>query len=264
MDFRIPNSNQYRCSCGRLVRISNTYRVKIRTSVRIDGELTPVENTRRVCAHCKQILSPLHDPIEIPRANYAMVAFMYIRNTILRYCKASDCAVQFQINNSHHRYCSSACRDRSYSRDRYLLNPKESNAAVRKSYRKHRDKQLKQSRDRYHNNIEKERARTKLYQYLNPDKQRVRSLKSDRKRKALKYGYSPDLFTAADWEKIKEDWKFKCAYCGCIPQTLTQDHVIPLSKGGPHSKSNILPVCKPCNCRKNDRDLYTFLLEIYK
>jgi 5-methylcytosine-specific restriction endonuclease McrA len=34
---------------------------------------------------------------------------------------------------------------------------------------------------------------------------------------------------------------------------LTMDHVVPLSKGGPHTKENVVPACRPCNARKKDR-----------
>lgn len=37
----------------------------------------------------------------------------------------------------------------------------------------------------------------------------------------------------------------------------TGDHVIPISQNGPHSKSNIVAMCRPCNSSKNDNDLLT-------
>ena len=37
---------------------------------------------------------------------------------------------------------------------------------------------------------------------------------------------------------------------------LTQDHFIPLSKGGEYSKKNIIPSCRSCNSRKSNKDFY--------
>ncbi|MEO9969405.1 MAG: HNH endonuclease [Hyphomonadaceae bacterium] len=45
---------------------------------------------------------------------------------------------------------------------------------------------------------------------------------------------------------------FKCAYCG-EPSELTFDHVIPRSKGGRTSWTNIVAACSPCNLRKGGR-----------
>jgi len=62
--------------------------------------------------------------------------------------------------------------------------------------------------------------------------------------------------TAAEWKEILKKFDNKCVYCGIsfskqIPPT--QDHKIPISKGGHHTKDNILPACKPCNSRKCDK-----------
>lgn len=35
---------------------------------------------------------------------------------------------------------------------------------------------------------------------------------------------------------------------------LTQDHFLPLSKGGEYTVNNIIPACKNCNCSKQDKD----------
>ncbi len=44
-----------------------------------------------------------------------------------------------------------------------------------------------------------------------------------------------------------------CQYCGTSKSSLTVDHVIPRSKGGPSSWDNIVACCAPCNRRKGDR-----------
>ncbi len=43
-----------------------------------------------------------------------------------------------------------------------------------------------------------------------------------------------------------------CHYCGdrFPPRELTMDHVVPLSRGGRTTKSNVVPSCKECNSRK--------------
>jgi 5-methylcytosine-specific restriction endonuclease McrA len=47
----------------------------------------------------------------------------------------------------------------------------------------------------------------------------------------------------------RDDWT--CQYCGART-TLTVDHVIPRSKGGPSTWENIVASCAPCNRRKGD------------
>ena len=43
----------------------------------------------------------------------------------------------------------------------------------------------------------------------------------------------------------------RCQYCGDRAETL--DHVIPRSRGGSHSWSNVVAACRPCNVHKADR-----------
>ena len=45
---------------------------------------------------------------------------------------------------------------------------------------------------------------------------------------------------------------FACTYCGS-PDDLTFDHVVPRSKGGRTTWSNIVAACSPCNLRKGGR-----------
>jgi 5-methylcytosine-specific restriction endonuclease McrA len=60
------------------------------------------------------------------------------------------------------------------------------------------------------------------------------------------------LLTAAEWKVIVLAAKGRCYYCQ-EKAKLTLDHVIPLSKGGQHTKTNVVPACAPCNSKKNNR-----------
>jgi 5-methylcytosine-specific restriction endonuclease McrA len=43
----------------------------------------------------------------------------------------------------------------------------------------------------------------------------------------------------------------RCQYCGLAAENL--DHVIPRSRGGPHTWENVVAACRRCNTRKEDR-----------
>nr|WP_246127541.1 HNH endonuclease [Amycolatopsis rhizosphaerae] len=45
--------------------------------------------------------------------------------------------------------------------------------------------------------------------------------------------------------------RYRCAYCGGRAETI--DHVIPRSRGGPHSWQNCVACCAKCNHRKADK-----------
>ena len=66
--------------------------------------------------------------------------------------------------------------------------------------------------------------------------------------------------TRLEWEELKKKHNYCCAKCGrnepfknqkC--KKLTQDHIIPISKGGTNDIKNIQPLCLRCNCRKHNK-----------
>ena len=44
-----------------------------------------------------------------------------------------------------------------------------------------------------------------------------------------------------------------CQYCGLKPRELTLDHVIPVSRGGPDTWTNVVTCCTRCNRKKGAR-----------
>lgn len=45
----------------------------------------------------------------------------------------------------------------------------------------------------------------------------------------------------------------RCQYCGAQAENI--DHIVPRSKGGPHSWENVVAACRRCNARKRDHML---------
>jgi 5-methylcytosine-specific restriction endonuclease McrA len=58
--------------------------------------------------------------------------------------------------------------------------------------------------------------------------------------------------------EIIDAWGGSCAYCGCQPEKVTLDHVIPKAKGGTTDRANLVPACAGCNVSKNHCDVWAW------
>lgn len=58
------------------------------------------------------------------------------------------------------------------------------------------------------------------------------------------------------WRRIRDNFASMCAYCPA--EATSMDHVVPISAGGRHTASNVVPACKSCNSRKSAAPLLTW------
>ncbi len=62
----------------------------------------------------------------------------------------------------------------------------------------------------------------------------------------------------AQWEALQEAWG-GCAYCGAAGDALQKDCLLPISRGGRYTLSNVVPACRSCNASKCNTELTTWL-----
>lgn len=96
----------------------------------------------------------------------------------------------------------------------------------------------------------------KAWRQNNVESCRVYSRNKHAKRKVA-INATAEKITPKDWYGIVAMYQGCCYYCGTKTK-MTMEHMIPLSKGGSHSKDNIVPACMPCNRKKHANDNYEF------
>jgi 5-methylcytosine-specific restriction endonuclease McrA len=173
-------------------------------------------------------------------------------------------------------------RDRTSARKRREANPERQRVLAQKSYAKHVEANRARAKAYRLKNAAIVRARDRARYAANPQKrgvngtanmQRWRKANPDKattiqnRRRARVAQVAINDFTALQWAEMQAAQAHRCYYCHkrCKGK-LTQDHILPLSKGGSHTLHNVIGACRSCNSRKNDRSapkpVQPFLLTI--
>jgi 5-methylcytosine-specific restriction endonuclease McrA len=177
-------------------------------------------------------------------------------------------------------FVSPAERARARVRRHRAKYPERVLASAKRSYAKHREKRRTEARERYLVIREAENARSRAYYAENAEaiaaqkssyhRENAEHLRAKHEewcaknperivgysatRRACKANAPINDFTPAQWLEIQVAFDHRCAYCGKRAKGhLTQDHITPLSKGGPNTAANVIPACQSCNSRKHDK-----------
>lgn len=85
--------------------------------------------------------------------------------------------------------------------------------------------------------------------YSKTDKGLITSKNGKAKRRALEKN---GKVTLTEWNAVLFKNDYRCVKCK-TDKKIEMDHIIPLSKGGNHSKDNIQPLCRSCNASKGNK-----------
>lgn len=130
-----------------------------------------------------------------------------------------------------------------------LYSKTEKGMAYKKSYAKSdKNKTYVRLWFKKYNLTDKRRLWTRNYK---KGKGRLNTYLSDCRYKSSKKSTDDGTVTKPAWLNVLKQYNYTCAYCPA-PAT-TMDHIEPLSRGGVHTISNVVPSCRPCNSSKNAR-----------
>ena len=195
---------------------------------------------------------------------------------LCHYCGSTFFEKPARVHDGRGKYCSKNCHNLSMtypegsaeayrhayyqehratilqSRHAYYLGRHEELKAYAKAYyQTHKEQQLAYRRAKREVRTDAQRlaaaAYDRAYRLANPDKTRAAKA---RRRAAQRRSPLNDL-TAPQWREITAAYGHRCVYCGVQPRQLEMDHITPLLHGGPHTASNVVPACGPCNNRKH-------------
>lgn len=202
--------------------------------------------THKTCAKCKH---------SVPTTLYSKSS----RNTdgLYSYCKPCDNARRKALANVNKE------SDSRKRREKRAANPEIFRERSRKSRQKWERENPERAREirnaslrrTYEKNKEKRYARIKKWRQENKEKvNELNRLDYYKRRDA------DGVYTIEQWQELCSLFGNKCVCCG-EQRKLTIDHIIPVTLGGSNSISNLQPLCKPCNSRKNNKVIVDYRLK---
>lgn len=161
------------------------------------------------------------------------------------YCK--ECIAK----DSHDYYL----RNKDLCKERHVKWKENNREHVKEYHRQYRidnpDKEFKKQQKYRENHKEQLYLKGKKYREQN----REYFYDKAKERKKLKSEVSDNTVTKKSLDEILEKQNYKCVYCGCdlLETGKHLDHILPLSRGGLHTITNIQYTCPTCNMSKGDK-----------
>lgn len=168
------------------------------------------------------------------------------------------------------------------NRDWYYRTHEERLKYIKEYYHKNKEKELKRAakwakenpekvKEKYNRYVSKNHThllalkkgyrlrpetKVKIRLYKQSEQGRQANKRSKHKRRSLEREALATL-TLNQWIECCNHFNNKCAYCGKSDKNgLTQEHFVPVMKGGEYTVTNIIPSCGSCNSSKSDRDFF--------
>jgi len=186
------------------------------------------------------------------------------KNGLRANCKECRKAYNKKYYQENKEYVK-ACRKKYYQENlekekaykkKWREENKEKERARSKKWREENSEYDKAYKKKYREeNQEQIKARHKKWREENPERQRAINRLSSSKRRARKLNTQVEAITD---ELLKEHWikkgidPHRCFYCEDRPYEHLE-HCIPLSRGGTHTKDNLVPACASCNLSKGTK-----------
>ncbi len=247
-------------------------------------EFIPYRSSQKYCSkECQQkARNAKRSPKYMRNCLFCGKEFVTGRSDQVYCCKGCKKKVSYRNNREH----AQATIRRHYE------NNKERYAELGKKYREeNKDKIRERDRKYRENNREELLAKKRAYHYRmkdDPEYQEKRRIsyiattsrpeyKEWVKRYDREYRQTPEgrerariacirrrtlqkkaiaTLTLEEWEKCLKYFDHKDAYTGLPMDIVSQDHVIPVSKGGSYAMSNIVPCERDINCSKSAKDIF--------
>ena len=154
-------------------------------------------------------------------------------------------------NGGFYNYCKECAN--ANAKDYHRTHYYEIRAKNKEYVRNHKQEISEYNKQYYNTHTEEVKERARKWESNNKERMKEHQVMYAQRSRSKKLELRT-VFTRDDWYCCKAYFGRKCAYCGKESKHLTQDHFIPIQKGGEYSLINIVPACMSCNASKGDKD----------
>lgn len=194
----------------------------------------------RICRSCRSVQSRNW------RKNHFEQSRALARKHAKKYASANPEKIKSQWQAY---YAKNADRLRNRRKEKYWQQPERERLNARRWAEEHREHHRAKARIWYQNNKFKKRATKSAWAQANPERIKLYKRQDYGRRKAAKHGTTSEKFSLLDI--LKRDGQ-KCHICekSVARKDISFDHLIPLSRGGGHSRNNVAVAHLRCNLQR--------------